>query len=98
MIFHLILSVVAIGFGIYFKIDRIEWMILMLSITLVFVTEIINTSIEFTIDLYTRDKKMFAMLSKDIAAGAVLVSAINALIMGYLIFYERFATLIQKGL
>ena len=95
MLIHLLAAIVAIGLGFYFKISTVEWMILILSVMLVFITEIINTAIEFTIDLYTREKKILAMMSKDIAAGSVLVAAINALIMSYLIFFERLVNLAQ---
>ncbi|MFT5171266.1 MAG: diacylglycerol kinase (ATP) [Candidatus Marinamargulisbacteria bacterium] len=97
MLFHGAFTIFAIGLGCFFKISTLEWIALSFAITLVFVTELINTAIEFTIDLYTREKKMLAMLSKDTAAGAVLVASINALIIGYLLFYHRLATLIHGG-
>ena len=49
----------------------------------------INTAIEKTIDMITKDYHPLARIVKDIAAGAVLIAAVNALIVGYLLFFDR---------
>ena len=56
---------------------------------MVIVTELINTAIEKTIDLITEEYHQLAKVVKDIAAGAVLLSAINAVAVGYLLFFDR---------
>ena len=94
---HCLLGVLAISFGIYFKIMLIEWLALILSVSFVIITELLNTAIELSVDLTTRKKKYRAKLSKDVAAAAVLLSAINACAIGYLIFYARFVTLFTGG-
>lgn len=53
----------------------------------------INTAIEKTVDMITEEYHPFARVIKDISAGAVLVSSINALIVGYLLFYDRLSLL-----
>lgn len=93
MIIHLFFLCVALGFGLYFHISNLEWVYLSFTITLVLVTELINTAIEISIDLVTRKRKFRAMLAKDIAAGAVLLASMHALVAGYLIFFNRFCTL-----
>ena len=95
--YHCILAVSAIGLGLYFRITHLEWLSLILSISFVLMAELFNTAIEIAVDLTTRKQKYRARLSKDIAAGAVLLSAINALVIGYLIFYHRFDTLMVGG-
>jgi diacylglycerol kinase (ATP) len=97
MLIHLIIGIIAIGLGLFFKISQVEWLCLILTITLVLISELINTSIEITVDLFTRKRKFRAMLSKDIAAGAVLISVINAAVVGYLLFFDRFVNLISGG-
>jgi diacylglycerol kinase (ATP) len=83
---HLIILVVAIALGVYFGIARIEWMMLVFAGGFVLVSEAFNTAIEIDIDLTSPDFHPYAKDTKDVAAGAVLVSAVTALIIGLLIF------------
>ncbi len=84
--FHLLAGIIVIILAIYLQIDRIEWALLLFTIFLVFIAETINTAIEKTIDLVTSEYHPLAKRAKNLAAGAVLLSAINALIMGAIIF------------
>ncbi len=59
---------------------------LFITIAFVFMAEMINTAIERTIDLVTDEFHPLARIAKDIAAGGVLIAAINALVVGYLLF------------
>jgi diacylglycerol kinase len=72
--------------GCYFGITTTEWMMLVFASGLVFVSEAFNTAIEVDIDLTSPEYHPYARDTKDIAAGAVLISAITALIIGVLIF------------
>lgn len=83
---QLIIAVLAIILGIFLKINLIEWVILTITIFIVIISELINTAIENTVDLITKKYNETAKIAKDVAAGAVLVSAINSLIVGILIF------------
>ena len=94
---HCICASIAIFLGFYFKISSVDWTLLILSIFFVLVTETINTAIETTINLITKKKNTYAMLSKDIAAGAVLLSACNACIIGYIIFFKHINTIFTGG-
>ena len=95
--FHLMITPVVVIMGFACQISQIEWVMLTLTIFGVYITEMINTSIETTINLVTTDSHPLAKLGKDIAAGAVLLSAIMSLIIGYLIFKPRLVTLCEKG-
>lgn len=75
--------------SLFFNFTRIELLALFLSISFVIVAELINTSIEKTIDLITEEYHPLAKVAKNVAAGGVLVSAINALVVGYLLFFDR---------
>jgi diacylglycerol kinase (ATP) len=79
--------VVAVAAGV----SRVELIVLLLSITFVLVSEMINTAIEGTIDAATTSFDPMAKLAKDIAAGAVLISAVNAVAVGYLVFAGKAA-------
>ena len=67
----------------------IEILILFFTITLVIVLEMINTAIEVTIDLNANYYHPLAKIAKNVAAGAVLVSAVMAVLVGYLLFFDR---------
>jgi len=92
---HIVISVFVIGFGFYFGISTSEWLLLMSAIFLVLVTEVMNTAIEILVDLVTKKKRYRAMLSKDLAAGAVLLSAFYALIIGMVIFGDKFLCVLK---
>lgn len=83
---HLTISCVVILFGIYQGLEPWEWAVLVLAIGLVLITETINTALESAVDIYCDTYHPLAKLTKDIAAGAVLISAIIAAILGVVIF------------
>ena len=84
--FHLIATAVVIIAGFAFGITRTEWMIIILCIGVVIAAELFNTAIEKLVDLVSPDRPPIAGQVKDIAAGAVLVCAVAAAIIGLLIF------------
>ena len=73
----------------FLKVSVVEWCILLLTISLVLVLEMLNTAIERTVDLVTKDYYELAKNAKDVAAGAVLVSAIASAIIGLMIFVPK---------
>jgi diacylglycerol kinase len=79
-------SLFAIGLGYYFKIEKVEWLFLILSIGFVFASEAFNTAIEIDINLTSPEYHPYARDTKDVAAGAVLISVVTALVMGVIIF------------
>jgi len=89
MKFHSFCTVVIIAVSLLINLPKLEILILSVSIALVWVTELINTAIETTVDLVTKDYNLLAKRAKDIASGAVLVAAINAIIVGYVIFEKK---------
>lgn len=90
---HLMGAVIALGACFFFDISKIEFLILSITITSVIVAELINTSIEAAIDMTTNYYHPLAKISKNVAAGAVLITAINALIVGYIVFGEKLSDL-----
>ena len=72
--------------GFFFHITTTDWMLLVLAAGLVLTAEAINTAIEIDIDLTSPDYHPFARDTKDVAAGAVLIAAVTAAIIGFLIF------------
>ena len=72
-------------------VERLELIALLLAVSFVLITEMINTAIEASIDVSTTSFDPLAKLAKDIAAGAVLISTVNAVAIGYLVFSDQFA-------
>ncbi|MFA6227076.1 MAG: diacylglycerol kinase family protein [Candidatus Paceibacterota bacterium] len=83
---HIVVLILAVFLGVYLKITHIEWIFLTLAGGFVLVSEAFNTAIEVDMDLTSPEYHPFARDTKDIAAGAVLISACTALIVGILIF------------
>lgn len=86
---HFLVAIIVLFASLFFDLTRIEILILLLTISMVIVAEMINTSIESTIDLITDKYHIFAKIAKNVAAGAVLIAAINSIIVAYLIFFHR---------
>lgn len=86
---HLVMAGLAVLGGVVLKITRMEWGLLTLTITLVLTAEAVNTALEKTVDLVTSEYHPLARTAKNTAAGAVLLTALNAVIMGFIIFYPH---------
>lgn len=83
---HLCIACGVIILGVYRELEPWKWGLLILAIGLVLISETINTALESAIDLYSDKFHPLAKLSKDIAAGAVLISAFIAALLGVVIF------------
>lgn len=86
--FHFVISNLIILFAYFYKLSRAEWAILLLTITLVFCSELINTAVENAVDTATTQYKETAKIAKDVCAGAVLFSAIISIGVGFLLFFD----------
>jgi diacylglycerol kinase (ATP) len=85
---HVLIAGVVVAAGLYFRITTTEWAILIICISLVITLELINSAFEYLVDLVTLERKPLAGKIKDVAAGAVLVTAIGTAIVGVVIFYK----------
>lgn len=83
---HLVATGIVVIMGFWLCITITEWALLTLTISLVFVAETVNTSIEKLSDCITTDYDEKIGIVKDVAAGAVLLSAIFAVVIGLLVF------------
>lgn len=90
MFIHFLIAIIVVITGIYVRLSLNEWLICLLLFALVFSLELINTAIENTVDLVTTKKNKKAKIAKDAAAGAVLIAAIFASIIGIIIFLPKF--------
>lgn len=88
MKFHFFVSFFVLSSALFFHLSKMEILFLLLSITLVIVTELINTAVEKAVDLAMPDKHPIAKIAKDVAAASVLVAAVFAVAVGTIVFYE----------
>lgn len=93
MVIHFLVMILVIIAGIVFKITFVEWGICFVLFALVLSLELMNTALENVVDLVTEEKKAKAKVAKDTAAGAVLVAALFAVIIGISIFLPRLLNL-----
>ncbi len=82
---HIVIGVLAILVSIFFRISPVEFAMIFVAITGVFVAEMFNTVIEICVDLATPTYHPLAKIAKDVAAGAVLLNAILSVIIGLLV-------------
>ncbi len=90
---HIAISAIVIVLGIIVKISHTEWLILILTIGLVLVSEVFNTAIEDLCDYNNKEFDELIGRIKNISAGAVLTSAIISFIVGLIIFIPYFISL-----
>ena len=86
---HLVVFLFVMLAGFYFGISRIEWALLFFAAGLVLAAEAFNAAIEIDIDLTSPEYHPFARDTKDVAAGAVLIAAATATIIGMFIFWPH---------
>lgn len=75
--------------GLYFQLKGIELVALCVTITLVFMAEIFNTAIEMLMNIITIKYHTRIKLVKDIAAAVVLITSLNAIAVGYILFIRK---------
>ncbi len=89
MKFHYLAAVLIIVISLFMNFSRVEFLFLIFAITFVVASEMFNTAVERTVDLIVQEYNPIAKYIKDVSAGAVLISSINAVVVGYLLFFER---------
>lgn len=86
---HMVAALIILSACFFYDLSKIELLIITMTITMVLACEMINTAIECTIDATTNYYHPLAKIAKNVAAGAVLVTAINSVLVGYIIFWDR---------
>ena len=86
---HLTALIIVVVAGFYFKISTTEWCFVALTSAIVLAAEAMNTAIEFIVDLVSPQYHDLAGKAKDVAAASVLLAAIGAIVVGFLIFLPK---------
>lgn len=92
---HIALAVVAIALGVALRISPVEFAMIFVAITGVFIAEMVNTVAEACVDLATQTYHPLARVAKDVAAGAVLVSAILAVVIALFVYAPHIVSLLR---
>jgi undecaprenol kinase len=87
--FHFLTGFIVIVVSWVLHLSISEWCVIFITISAVFVAELINTAIEYTVDIASPEKQELARRAKDVSAAAVLVVAICAVAVGILIFLPK---------
>lgn len=83
---HAVATVLVLFAGIWLHISASDWALIVLAVVAVWVAEGLNTAVEFLVDLVSPEFQPLAGRIKDVAAGAVLIAAIGAVLVGLLVF------------
>lgn len=86
---HCVAALGALLLSLFYHFSKLEFLILVITITMVIVAELINTAIEKVVDMIVDTYHPLAKIAKDVAAGAVLLTALNAIVIGYVLFFNQ---------
>ena len=86
---QLLIAVAVMLISLLFNLSRAEFLCLMFTVILIILAEMFNTAIETVVDLYTDLYHPKAKIAKDVAAGGVVITAVNALIVAYFLFFDK---------
>lgn len=86
---HIAAVAIVLVLGLALNLSRLEFVAVIAAISLVLVAEMFNTAIEAAVDAVVTDYHPLVKVAKDVAAGAVLIAAVNAVATAYLVFYSH---------
>jgi diacylglycerol kinase (ATP) len=92
---HAAATVVAVRAGLWFRVSSADWCWIVLAISIVWTAEALNTAFEFLADAASPDFHPLIRDAKDVAAGAVLITALAAAIIGAIIFWPYVRALLK---
>lgn len=93
---QLVAAIIVVILGLVFKIDAMEWLVVVLCIIMVLTLEMINTALEKLCDVVHPGYHPQIKIIKDIAAGAVFIAALGSVIAGAVIFVPKIILFFQK--
>lgn len=86
---------IAIGFAIFFKINKTEWLVVIINIAIVLMAELLNTAIENLCNMLHKEIHPVIKIVKDVFAGAVVITALCAFVCGCIIFIPYILNLLN---
>lgn len=95
---HVAAAILTLVGALVLEVDRASLAAIVFAISLVFIAELVNTAIEAAVDVATERYDPLAKVAKDVSAGAVLIAAMNALVVAYLVLFAPLKRVAQRGL
>ena len=95
---HVASAILALIAALVLNVGRLQLIAIIFAISLVFVTELINTAIESVVDLAIQTYDPIAKVAKDVSAGAVLIAATNAIVIAFLVLFDPLRVVLDRGL
>ncbi|OGM06028.1 hypothetical protein A2125_00755 [Candidatus Woesebacteria bacterium GWB1_43_5] len=86
---HLVIALAACISALFFKFNPLEWAILVLTVSMVFLLELINTTLETLVDIVSPEINEKSRIAKDVSAAGVLLAAIASIIIGVFLFLPK---------
>lgn len=93
---HYFVAALILLSSLFFGFSKTEMILLLFTISLVVISEMFNTAIEKTVDMITDEFHPLAKIAKDVAAGGVLIASLNAVVVGYILFYDNLESIGQS--
>lgn len=90
---QLIIAIIVVILSLFFDLSRAEFLCFMFTIVLIIFAEMVNTAIETVVDLYIDVYHPKAKIAKDVAAGGVVITSINAIIVAYFLFFDKISNI-----
>ena len=87
---HAVATLLVVAAAAFLHVDRVDWVMLIGAMAMVWTAEALNTAVEFACDAVIREHQPLIGKAKDAAAGAVLLAAVGAAVIGALVFVPRF--------
>lgn len=95
---HFLCAILVLMIGIYIDLSKTDLLFISMAISLVLISEMINTALELTVDLVKDVLHPVVRIIKDVSAGAVFLSSMNAVVVGYIVFSRNLAFRIEDGI
>lgn len=89
---HVVIAAGVLAVSVWLQLSQVEWAVIVLTMAMVFTAELLNTAIEAVVDLASPQKHPLAKVGKDVGAGAVLIAAVAAVVVGLLVLWPRLWT------
>lgn len=82
---HIIANILVFGMAVWLELGKADWITLLLTVSILWVAEILNTAVEVVVDMFTEEIHPLAKAAKDLGAAAVMVTATCAIIIGVIV-------------
>ncbi|BCB96895.1 diacylglycerol kinase [Dissulfurispira thermophila] len=98
LMYHFYSAVAVLVLSYILGVERTDFLVISIAVILVLLAEMINTAIEYVVDMISPDRSERARIAKDVAAGAVLITAFGAAVLGYIILFPYFSKTFEHGI